>query len=137
MINYLVTVTVFFPALTAIFLLLLKGRDKIVFTSIFSSIITFVFSLLLFLSYDKSLGGIQFVDHFKWIDSFNIKSSYLVGVDGFSAPLVLLTGLLSLVACMASWRIEKRVKEYFIWILLLETSVLGVFTSLDLLLKKG
>lgn len=134
MINYLVTITIFFPALTAIFLLLLKDKNKIVFTSIFSSVITFVFSLFLFLTYDKNLGGIQYIDHFKWIDSINIKSSYLVGIDGFSAPLVLLTGLLSLVACMASWRIEKRVKEYFIWILLLETSVLGVFTSLDLLL---
>ena len=39
-----------------------------------------------------------------------------------------------MVACMASWRIEKRVKEYFIWILLLVTSVMGVFTALDLLL---
>ena len=134
MFNYLLTITVFFPAITAIFLLLLKNRDKIVFTSILSSVITFIISLFLFLSYDKSLGGIQFIDHFKWIDSFNIKSSYLLGIDGFSAPLVLLTGLLSLVACMASWRIQNRVKEYFIWILLLETSVMGVFTSLDLLL---
>ncbi|MAU24493.1 MAG: oxidoreductase [Chloroflexi bacterium] len=132
--NYLVTITVFFPALTAIFLLFLKTRNHIVFASIISSIITFILSLILFLSYDKSLGGIQFIDHIKWIDSFNIKSSYLVGIDGFSAPLVLLTGLLSLVAFMASWRIQSRVKEYFIWILLLQMSVLGVFTSLDLLL---
>ena len=134
MLDYIVTITIFFPALTAIFLLLLNDRKKIVITSISSSVLTFLLSLIVFLSYDKSKGGIQFIDHFQWIDSLNIKSSYLVGVDGFSAPLVLLTGLLSMVACMASWRIEKRVKEYFIWILLLVTSVMGVFTALDLLL---
>ena len=76
----------------------------------------------------------QFIDYFQWINSINIKSSYLLGIDGFSAPLVLLTGLLSMVAFMSSWRMKLRVKEYFIWLLLLETSVLGVFTSLDLLL---
>ena len=134
MFNYFLTTTVFLPAFTALFLLLFKDRKTIVQISIFSSIITFILTLFLFISYDKDLGGIQFIDYFQWINSLNIKSSYLLGIDGFSAPLVLLTGLLSMVAFMSSWRINIRVKEYFIWLLLLETSVLGVFTSLDLLL---
>ncbi|MYF79320.1 MAG: NADH-quinone oxidoreductase subunit M, partial [Chloroflexi bacterium] len=59
---------------------------------------------------------------------------YLLGVDGLSAPLVLLTGLLGMAAAFASRNIGLRVSEYFIWLLLLETAVMGVFVSLDLLL---
>ena len=134
MFDYFLTLIVFLPALTAVMLLFFKSRNKIINISIFSSIITFIMTAYLFITYDKNLGGIQFVDHFKWISSINIKSSYILGIDGLSAPLVLLTGLLSMVAIISSFRITKRVKEYFIWLLLLETSVLGVFTSLDLLL---
>ena len=134
MFNFFLTITVFLPATTALLLLLLRTRKQVVQISIFSSIITFLLSLLLFVFYDREKGGIQFIDHLNWIDSLNIKSSYLLGLDGLSAPLVLLTGLLGMVACMSSWRIQKRYKEYFIWLLILETSVLGVFTSLDLLL---
>ena len=57
-----------------------------------------------------------------------------MGIDGLSAPLVLLTGLLGFCAVLASWHITTRVKEYFVWLLLLQTAVMGVFTSLDLLL---
>ena len=56
------------------------------------------------------------------------------GVDGLSAPMVLLTGLLGFCAIIASWSIRERVREYFIWLLLLQTAVMGVFTSLDFLL---
>ena len=134
MFNYFLSLTVFFPAITALFLLFFNDKKRIVQISIFSSIITFILTLFLFLSYNRDLGGMQFINYFQWINSINIKSSYLLGIDGFSAPLVLLTGLLSMVAFMSSWRMKLRVKEYFIWLLLLETSVLGVFTSLDLLL---
>jgi NADH-quinone oxidoreductase subunit M len=90
----------------------------------------------LFLDYDRDAGGYQFVDSTTWFDSaltdFNL--NYTVGVDGLSLPLVLLTAFLSLVAILISWRVELRPKEYFIWLLVLETSLLGVFTSLDLVL---
>ena len=65
MLDYIVTITIFFQALTAIFLLLLSDRKKIVITSISSSVLTFLLSLVVFLSYDKSKGGIQFIDHFQ------------------------------------------------------------------------
>ena len=134
MFNFILTITVFLPAFAALLLLFLKDRKQVVQLSILSSIVTFVLTVALFILYDKDKGGIQFIDHLNWIDSVNIKSSYLLGLDGLSAPLVLLTGLLGMVACMSSWRISNRYKEYFIWLLLLETSVLGVFTTLDLLL---
>ena len=55
-------------------------------------------------------------------------------MDGLSAPMVLLTGLLGLCAVLASWRIQFRVKEYFVWLLVLQTAVMGVFASMDFLL---
>jgi NADH-quinone oxidoreductase subunit M len=67
-----------------------------------------------------------------WIPAFNIQ--YFLGVDGISISLVLLTGLVALLACLASWNIEKQIKGYFSLFLLLLGSMMGVFISLDLFL---
>ncbi|MBI4202483.1 MAG: NADH-quinone oxidoreductase subunit M [Chloroflexi bacterium] len=91
-----------------------------------------VLAALAFLSYDRIQGGMQLVTRTPWIDPIN--AEYYLGIDGLSAPLVLLTGLLGLCAVMASWNVKKRVKEHFVWLLVLQTAVMGVFTSLDLVL---
>ncbi|MCC7084121.1 MAG: NADH-quinone oxidoreductase subunit M [Pirellulales bacterium] len=67
-----------------------------------------------------------------WISSFNI--NYLMGLDGISFPLVILTSLVSMLAMGASWNIEKHVKAYCILFLLLETGMIGVFLALDFFL---
>ena len=99
------------------------------------SLATLVIGLVLFILFDRDQSGFQFTDTFLWVKvedvGFNI--SYAFGVDGLSMPLVLLTGLLTTVAVLISWRMEVRPKEFFAWILILETAVLGVFTSLDLI----
>ena len=74
----------------------------------------------------------QFVENYDWIPSLGI--SYHLGVDGLSLPLVFLTTLLFICAVSISMSIKTRVAEYFFWFLILETSVLGVFVSLDLVL---
>ena len=113
----------------------LQLEDRIIrWFAILTTVVTFVLSLIVFLAYDRDVGGVQFIDHLSWLSAETIKSSYLLGVDGLSAPLVLLTGLLGLAAAFASRNIRLRVSEYFIWLLLLETAVMGVFVSLDLLL---
>ena len=113
----------------------LQFDDRIIrWFAILSTVATFVLSLIVFLSYDRDAGGVQMIDHLNWLSAQTIKSSYLLGVDGLSAPLVLLTGLLGMAAAFASRNIEIRVTEYFLWLLLLETAVMGVFVSLDLLL---
>jgi NADH-quinone oxidoreductase subunit M len=76
--------------------------------------------------------GMQLVVSKPWIPAFNIE--YLLGVDGISMPLVVLTTFLSLLACAASWPITKHVKAYHVLFLLLETGMLGVFVSLDFFL---
>ncbi len=97
---------------------------------------TLIISLVMFILFDRSAAGFQFVDEFDWISAeavgFNVK--YAFGVDGLSMPLVFLTAILSVVAVLVSWRVDLRTKEYFAWLLVLETSVLGVFTSLDLIM---
>ena len=95
-------------------------------------------AIVVFTQYRSEVGGVQLVDKIEnWIpglsgDTFAVQ--YFLGVDGLSAPLVLLTGLIGLVSVYASWHIRVRVREYFIWLLALQTGVMGVFISLDFLM---
>ena len=96
------------------------------------TLIPLVLSIILFFNFDRSLGAIQFQDKLDWIPAIN--ANYHLGVDGLSLPLVILTAFLGFMVVLISWKTELRVREYFAWLLLLETSILGVFCSLDLLL---
>ena len=130
------TATVFLPAGAALFIALFLRRDAWVrWFAIGVTAVVFALSVAVFAMYDRGIGGVQLVDFAaRWIPVDGLRAQYLLGVDGLSAPLVLLTGLLGMCAAFASWRITLRVREYFIWLLVLETAVLGVFTSLDFLL---
>ena len=85
---------------------------------------TLVIALVLFILFDRSDSGFQFTDTFLWVSAQDVgfDISYAFGVDGLSMPLVLLTGLLTSIAVLISWRIDMRPKEYFAWLLVLETS---------------
>ncbi len=97
--------------------------------------IQMILSILVYFSYDKTLGGFQFIDYFdSWIPFEAFTARYIVGIDGLSAPLILLTGILGFCAVIASMNIKLRQKEYFMWLLVLQGVVTGVFASLDLLL---
>jgi len=99
------------------------------------TLIPLAFSIILFCVFDRSLGAagvIQFEEKLSWIPAIN--AHYHLGVDGLSLPLVVLTAFLGFLVVLISWKIDLRPREYFAWLLLLETSILGVFCSLDLLL---
>ncbi len=134
--NGLLTATVFLPAVGAVLLLLLRGDKVIRGAAVAIAVADLVLALLVFSLFER--GGdaarFQFVDQFSWIPDIGLKASYLLAVDGLSAPLVALTGLLGLSAVLASWHVGVRVKEYFFWLLILQTAVMGVFSALDLLL---
>jgi NADH-quinone oxidoreductase subunit M len=100
------------------------------------SAVVLALTLVLFAAYDRDPGGYQFMDSHVWLSSdfVDFTLRYAVGVDGLSLALVALTGFLFLVAVLISWRIELRPREYFVWIMLLETSLLGVFSAMDLVL---
>ena len=134
--NGLLTATVFLPAAGAVLLLLLRGDKVIRGAAVAVAVADLALALLVFAFFDRAddAARFQFVDQFAWIPDVGLKASYLLAVDGLSAPLVALTGLLGLCAVLASWHITLRVKEYFFWLLLLQAAVMGVFTSLDLLL---
>ncbi len=134
--NGLLTVTVFLPAAGAFLLLLLRGNRVIRGTAVAIAVADLVLALLVFALFERGedAARFQFVDQFAWIPDVGLKASYLLAVDGLSAPLVALTGLLGLSAVLASWHVGVRVKEYFFWLLLLQSAVMGVFTAMDLLL---
>jgi NADH-quinone oxidoreductase subunit M len=98
--------------------------------SVFFSGITLLLTLYVFFAYDKGLGGLQFVENVQWIPSLGI--SYFNGVDGFSVPNLLLTGIVFFTGVLTMWELETRVKEYFALYFLLVTGVFGLFMSMDL-----
>jgi NADH-quinone oxidoreductase subunit M len=90
----------------------------------------------MFIAYDRDKSGYQFVTSKTWLDSgvSTFKLHYAVGVDGLSLPLIALNAFLTLVSVLISFKVELRPKEYFAWLLILETSLMGVFSSLDFVL---
>jgi len=130
---YLSTI-IFLPVIGAIIIALLPGANprRMKLTAAVFAAVSFVLSLAVFFMFDRGMAGPQFVERASWIPSLNVQ--YLMGIDGLSLPLMVLTTLLGLVAVFVSWNINLRVKEYFVWLLLLETGILGVFCSLDLIL---
>jgi NADH-quinone oxidoreductase subunit M len=109
------------------------GPRGIKYLALAAAIIPMALAVYLFTQFDRAAAGsMQFVEKLAWIPP--IDAYYHLGVDGLSLPLVLLTALLGVIAVLISWRQELRVRKYFIWLLLLEASILGVFCSLDLLL---
>src|SRR5688572_28503546 len=81
--------------------------------------LAFAVSLFTFWRFDTGAEGFQFVDRFVWIgaDDIGFTVQYVVGVDGLSLPMMVLTGLLSLAAVLVSFNVTLRPKEYFIWLL--------------------
>ena len=135
--NGLLTATVFLPAVGALILLLLvKGNKNVRNFAVFIALADLVLSLVVFSFFDRSEGAdrFQFVDKITWIPDVGLNAHFFLAVDGLSAPLVALTGLLGMCAILASWHVGFRVKEYFVWLFVLQTAVMGVFTSMDLLL---
>ena len=93
----------------------------------------FLLSLLLPIFYDKSKNGYQFIEFHTWFDKFDI--NYYVGVDGVSIPLILLTTFLVPICLLCSINsIQNRAKEFVIYFLLLESFIIGVFVSIDLVI---
>jgi NADH-quinone oxidoreductase subunit M len=132
----ILSLTTFLPLIGALFVLVVRGEDEIAvrnmrWTALFTTLITFVISLTLWIDFDRSQSGFQFLEQRAWLGNF---ASYRMGVDGISMPFVILTTFLMPICIIASWGISYRVKEYMIAFLILEMMMVGVFVSLDLFL---
>ncbi len=130
----MLTITIFLPVVGALAVLLLsRDRQELprVIAAVFA-LATFGLSLAMLVGFDPD-GGFQYVQQRDWLSpdlgAFNLQ--YHVGVDGLSLPLVVLTTFLTLLSVLISWNITVRPREYFMWLLVLEMGVLGVFTALD------
>ena len=137
---------VFLPALVALILalpIIPKGREDFIrWIGLLTTAAVFALSLWMAVpalfgvpqaaQFSVGEAGMQGVVKLPWIEAFGIE--YLLGVDGISMPLVVLTTFLSMLAAAASWPIGKHVKAYFVLFLLLETGMLGVFVALDFFL---
>jgi NADH-quinone oxidoreductase subunit M len=128
---------VFLPAIGAIIIAFLPGLSirAIKYVAAVVTFISLVLSVIVFANFDRSIGAagaIQFEENISWIPAIN--AHYHLGIDGLSLPLMLLMAFLGFLVILISWKINLRPREYFAWILLLETSILGVFTALDMLL---
>jgi NADH-quinone oxidoreductase subunit M len=128
----ILSVIVFTPILAGLLILLFPAerRDEIRVTALAAAFLAMALSLWVYFSYDKVAGGYQFIEKADWMPVFGI--SYHLGVDGMSAPLVLLTGVVMFTGVLISWGIDDRPREFFAFLFILATGVFGVFVSLDL-----
>ena len=101
--------------------------------ALINNIITFALTIALYCSFDQSIPGIQMAVKIPWIPQFHI--NYALGIDGISLPMILLTSLLFMLCILSSWtQIKKSLKGYFALLLLLQSTVFGVFMALDFFL---
>lgn len=141
MIFPVLSVIVFTPVAAALIILMMPADRKNLVRGIALAAAIFALSLSLwvYFSYDKNVAGYQFIEHYDWLPVLGI--SLYFGVDGMSAPLVLLTGVVMFTGVLISWGehnehasagIQDRPREFFAFLFLLASGVFGVFVSLDL-----
>jgi len=133
--GFLLSILIWLPILGAV-AVMVAGEQRPAMAkglALLISAATFILGLPLFFSFDTSTAAMQFVENRPWIETFNIQ--YHLGVDGFSAPLILLTMLFGVLVVIAGWRsIQKNVNQYMAAFLVMEGLMIGVFAALDALL---
>jgi len=132
---HILQVITYTPLVGVVLLLLVpKGKDDVVrWIANLTGLAGFLVSLPLWSWFEKAKPGFQFRDQVPWIPSIGV--SYFFGVDGVSTLLILLTTLLGAISILCSWSaITERVKQYYIFLLLLQVGMLGVFCALDMFL---
>jgi NADH-quinone oxidoreductase subunit M len=126
------SVIVFTPLVAALIILLYKPEQKkaIRITALSAAVFALALSVWVYITYDKGVAGYQFIEKYNWMPMLGISLHF--GVDGMSAPLVLLTGIVMVTGVMISWGVEDRPREFFAFLFILASGVFGVFASLDL-----
>jgi len=134
--KFILNLMIFLPCVGAVACLMAPTKQQAKQTALYTSIATFVLSLILlagFLNSDADAAtGLHFESAVSWIEGLNVY--YRTGLDGISLPLVLLTTALSVLVVLASMNIEKHTKAYMALYLFLLTGMLGVFLALDMFL---
>ena len=133
----ILSLVTFLPLVGALLILFIReegdaAKRNIRAVTLWTTVLTFLVSLFIWAGFDNSVAGFQFVEKSEWLDS---GISYHMGVDGISMLFVILTTFLMPFCILASWEaVDRRVKEYMIAFLILETLMIGVFCALDIVL---
>jgi len=133
--SHYLSIILFTPAVGALVILLLNKQNEnaIKWVANLTAFAGFLVSVPLWFWFDPNAADFQFVERAAWIPS--VGAEYFLGVDGLSTLLILLTTMMGTIAVLSSWTaITERVKEYYIFLLLLQTGMLGAFMALDFLL---
>jgi len=129
----ILSLLVFLPLAGAILLFILKNDEAAKYWALLITLVIAAVSLPLYFKFDKTTALYQFGEHHAWIPMWDI--NYTLGIDGISLLLILLTTLLMPLCILCSWRyITSRVRPFLACLLIMETSMLGVFMSLDFVL---
>src|SRR5689334_2612449 len=127
----ILSLVTFLPLLGVLIIMMVRGDEAVVasnarWTALWTSLITFVISLVLWARFDKTSADYQFVEQVSWLPDFGI--GYIMGVDGISILFILLSTLLTPICILSSWgAVQTRVREYMIAFLVLETMMVGMF----------
>ncbi len=133
--SHILSIVLLSPLAGLLVLLLIPGQNKLLIRlwANFAAALGFLVSVPLVLSFDRAKDGYQFGERAEWIPSLGVR--YLIGVDGISLLMVVLTTLMGFLAIFISWTsIKDREKEYYAMFLLQKVGMVGDFISLDCLL---
>ncbi len=144
----LLSLITFLPIIGMVLILMIPGKmtKEIKIVSLVVTFLQIIIAFILLGNFNYSAGGIydlnsfQFIEKFRWIEITGlswigtVKVDYFLGADGISVPMLLLTAIVSFIAIISSWSIDKSVKGFFALFLLLDTGMMGVFVSLDFFL---
>jgi NADH-quinone oxidoreductase subunit M len=136
----LLSLVTFLPLVGAFFILIARGEEAVIarnarFIALWTSLIVFALSIVLWVEFDPNTAAFQFVEHARWITLGGFTISYHLGIDGISLFFILLSTLLTLVSIVSAWEIiQVQVKEFMIMFLVLETFMVGIFCALDFIL---
>ena len=130
----ILSIIIFTPIVAGILILLIPGERKteVRMAALAAATFALILSIWAYFSYDIPAGGYQFVETYNWVPQFGI--TYKIGIDGMSAPLILLTGIVMFTGVLISWGVDDRPREFFAFMFILATGVFGVFAALDLFL---
>jgi len=149
MIGFPILSLITFLPIIGMIIILFIPKEQVKTVKVLTLVITavqVVLAVLLLANYNYSAAGVfdeksfQFIEKFRWNNFTGIswlgtvKIDYFLGIDGISTPMVLLTAIISFIATLSSWSIEKSIKGYFALFLLLDTGMMGVFVALDFFL---
>ena len=136
----LLSLVTFLPLVGAAFILMARGDEAVVARNarniaLWTSVIVFALSLLLWIEFDSNTADFQFVERSDWVTLGGFQFTYHMGIDGISLFFVLLSTLLTLLSIASAWLvIQFRVKEFMVAFLVLETLMVGIFCALDFVL---